>query len=97
MEKPTRALYICDENCTSTCDGCYLVRNEKKYTTSVVHAKNGPVVNYKEYDQDFTIEEVNGMRFYVEKGERKDASTSNENRDIQKNEKREPKELLSSR
>lgn len=39
---PHRALYICDETCTETCDGCYLVRNGLKFTTSVVHAKKWP-------------------------------------------------------
>lgn len=47
---PNRALYICDEQCGSTCDGCYLADGKYKYTKNVLHAKNGPVVNIREWN-----------------------------------------------
>lgn len=64
---PNRALYICDEECSKDCDGCYLVRNGLKYTISVIHAKNGPVVNVKEWESRFAIEQIGAELFYVEK------------------------------
>lgn len=63
---PHRALYICDETCTETCDGCYLVRNGLKFTTSVVHAKNGPVVNVREWETRFKVEQIGALVYYVE-------------------------------
>lgn len=63
---PHRAIFICDENCSSSCDGCKVVRNGIKYTTDVIHAKNGPVVNVREWETRFTIEDIKGELTYVE-------------------------------
>lgn len=63
---PHRAIFICDENCSSSCDGCKVVRNGIKYTTDVIHAKNGPVVNVREWETRFSIEDIKGELTYVE-------------------------------
>lgn len=64
---PHRAIFICDENCSSSCDGCKVVRNGIKYTTDVIHAKNGPVVNVRDWDTRFEIKLVDGLLYYWEK------------------------------
>lgn len=66
---PTRALYICDGNCTPTCGGCFCVKEvpEVNYTTDVVHAKNGPVVNVREWETRFELKEHGNLLYYQEK------------------------------
>lgn len=64
---PHRAIYMCDEVCSPNCDGCFKVIDGVKYTKSVIHAKNGPVVNVKEWETRFKIEEFEGVLYYVEK------------------------------
>lgn len=66
---PHRALYLCDGQCCASCDGCYLVDGEKKWTTSIVHAKNGPVVNVREWETRFKIEQIGALLYYVEKSQ----------------------------
>lgn len=64
---PHRAIFICDENCSSSCEGCKVVRNGIKYTTSVVHAKNGPVINVRDWEKRFTVEQLkDALLYYVE-------------------------------
>ena len=64
---PHRAIFICDENCSSSCDGCKVVKNGIKYTTDVIHAKNGPVVNVTEWKTRFKIEQLKDtLLYYVE-------------------------------
>ena len=64
---PHRAIYICDENCSSTCEGCKTVIDGIKYTTDVIHAKNGPVVNVREWETRFYIKQLkDGLLYYVD-------------------------------
>lgn len=63
---PNRALYICDKDCGPTCDGCHMVDGETRWTSTIIHAKNGPVVNVREWDERFHIEEISGLLYYVE-------------------------------
>lgn len=63
--KPTRALYLCNcevKDCKKTaCQvNCF-------HTTNVCYAKNGPVVNVREWDSRFEIVNINGLLYYVEK------------------------------
>lgn len=64
---PTRALYICDGNCTPTCGGCFMQTPEGNYTTDIVHAKNGPVVNVREWETRFELKEHGNLLYYQEK------------------------------
>ena len=64
--KPNRALFICDQNCTPNCEGCFLVDDTTRWSESVVHAVNGPVVNVREWEERFHIEEIKGLLYYVE-------------------------------
>lgn len=63
---PNRAIYICDEQCSSSCPGCKVIKNGIRYTGSVVHAKNGPVMNIRDWETRFTIEDIKGELTYVE-------------------------------
>ena len=64
---PRSALYICDKNCGPTCDGCFKQKDGVNWTTSELHAKNGPVVNVREWGERFEVQEVKGELFHVEK------------------------------
>lgn len=67
---PHRALYICDENCSSDCDGCRLVKDGLKFTTDVVHAKNGPVKDVRHWETRFKIITMpDALLYYCEKEE----------------------------
>lgn len=63
---PHRAIFICDEQCDRACDGCKVIRNGVRYTESILHSKYGPVVNVREWETRFTIEDINGELTYVE-------------------------------
>lgn len=69
---PHRAIFICDENCSSSCEGCRTVIDGIKYTTDVIHAKNGPVVNVREWETRFEIKQLDdGLLYYCEKANEK--------------------------
>lgn len=63
---PRRALYICDEECGPTCTGCFCSRDGTNWTESVLHSKYGPVVNVREWETRFKIEEHKGLLYYQE-------------------------------
>ena len=67
MSLPTRALYICDHNCGPTCEGCFRTKEDINWTKSIIHAKNGPVVNVREWETRFELEEIEGLLYYVER------------------------------
>ena len=64
---PHRAIYICDKNCTPTCKGCFKEIDGVTFTEDIVHAKNGPVVNVKEWEIRFTIKQHGALLYYQEK------------------------------
>lgn len=64
---PHRAIYLCDGICGATCDGCFIQTPEGNYTTSVIHAKNGPVVNVREWETRFELADFNNLLYYMEK------------------------------
>ena len=66
---PNRAIFICDEQCSSSCTGCKVIRNGIRYTESILHSKNGPVVNVREWETRFKIEDFEGELTYVEKAD----------------------------
>lgn len=61
-----RALYICDKECGPTCTGCFCSKEGITWTESVLHSKNGPVVNIREWETRFTLEEHKGLLYYQE-------------------------------
>lgn len=64
--KPTRAYYLCDKK--KECSSGWSCQNGQcKHTEDVKHALNGPVVNVREWDTRFTLEEHDGLLYYVEK------------------------------
>lgn len=64
--KPTRAYYLCDKK--KECSSGWSCQNGQcKHTEDVNHALNGPVVNVREWDTRFTLEEHEGLLYYVEK------------------------------
>ncbi len=66
---PNRALFICDKNCVSSCKGCFMERDGITYTKDIMHAKAGPVVNVRDWETRFKIEDVKGELTYVEKAD----------------------------
>lgn len=63
---PRRALYICDEACGPSCTGCFISKNGITWTETALHAKNGPVLNVRDWETRFTIEEHKGLLYYQE-------------------------------
>lgn len=66
---PNRALYICNNECGPTCAGCILVQGDVKWTSTLMHAKNGPVKNVRDWEKRFEIKDINNELTYVEKSE----------------------------
>ena len=66
---PRRAMYLCDKKkgCNLEYPGC--PNDECFHTSDVCHAKNGPVVNVREWETRFEIKEINGLLWYWEKEE----------------------------
>ena len=49
--------------------------NECRHTTNVIYAKNGPVVNVREWDTRFKIEQhTDGLLYYWEKEDEENAN-----------------------
>ena len=64
---PHRALYICDEQCGPTCTGCFCHKDGVNFTEGVLHAKNGPVVNVRDWETRFEIKQHGALLYYQEK------------------------------
>lgn len=64
---PHRALYICDGNCGPSCEGCFVSKDGVNWTESIIHAKNGPVVNVREWESRFEIVQHGPLLYYQEK------------------------------
>lgn len=64
--KPHRAMFLCDQK-KKECAESRICGTLCKHTTDVNHAKHGPVVNVREWEQRFNIENQNGLLVYVEK------------------------------
>lgn len=64
--EPTKAYYLCDKK--KECSSGWACQNGQcKHTEDVNHALNGPVVNVREWGTRFTLEEHEGLLYYVEK------------------------------
>lgn len=63
--KPHRAMFLCDQKCDCACSR--ICGTLCKHTTDVLHALNGPVINCREWETRFEIENQNGLLVYVEK------------------------------
>lgn len=64
--KPHRAMFLCDQK-KKDCAGSRICGTLCKHTTDVLHALNGPVINCREWETRFVIENQNGLLVYVEK------------------------------
>lgn len=71
---PTKALYLCNgENRECEKTNCALLGlGECSRTTNVIYAKNGPVVNFKEWAKRFEVLPVGDEKIYYEKDESSD-------------------------
>ena len=66
---PHRALYICDGKCEPKCKGCHHSENGINWTEDECHAKNGPVVNVREWETRFELKYYGTLWYYQEKRE----------------------------
>ena len=61
---PRRALYLCDQK--MDCWASPICGKECKHTADDTHAKNGPVVNVKEWNERFKVIDFNNELTYWE-------------------------------
>lgn len=64
---PYRALYLCDQKLP--CSNSPICGKECKRTSDVLHAKNGPVVNVREWHERFKLIDYNFELTHWEIGE----------------------------
>lgn len=74
---PHRALYICDQQCGPTCTGCFCQKDGVNWTEEVLHAKNGPVQDVREWETRFEIKQHGILLYYQEKIESKKEEKTN--------------------
>ena len=65
-ELPRRALYLCDQE-VPECKNSPICGLDCFRTQKVIHAKNGPVTNIRDWNTRFSIEIIDGVVYYWEK------------------------------
>lgn len=77
---PRRALYLCNRE--QDCKNSSICGTECKHTTNVLYAKNGPVVNIREWNTRFEIIESkrsgHPLLYYWEKEESEQSTDGKE-------------------
>lgn len=71
MSQPRRALYICDEQCGPTCTGCFCHKDGVNWTEGVLHAKNGPVTDVRDWPERFELVQHGHLLYWQEKVSKK--------------------------